>query len=466
MNRRSALAAATSLAFARTHAFANPASAIDAARLSPLPDLATLLRTRLAHQGVGLAAARVDAQGLQLAYAGARQAGSSAAVDAGTHFEYGSVTKTFIGLLLAQMALARELALDEPVQEALGLPLRDVRRQPITWADLATHRSGLPRLPDNLRHRGNPDPYAAYTASDLEAFLRDWKADVPRDTRWVYSNLGFGLLGHALARRARQPLDALLRTRVLAPLQIEDAQLARPGVRIAALAMGHDAARSPVSPWTFDALAGAGALAGTAAALARHLQAAAGLVANPLDEAFTLALTPRAEGPNSATRMGLGWMLAPLRGRTVATHDGGTAGFVASVFVDRPQRRASLVLGNQAAPVTDLALHVLEPAVPPRDLAAEAASTQRTAANVSEATLKALAGRYALNPQFAVTVRQDGTRLFARATGQGEFELFALDARRWFARVTPLEIHFEGESGPPPAFVLHQGGQRLRFVRE
>lgn len=466
MNRRSALAASSVLACARTPAFAAPAGPTDPTAKPGEAALAALLRTRLAQQGVGLAAARADAQGLQLAYAGARQAGGSAAVDAGTHFEYGSVTKTVIGLLLAQMALARELALDEPVQEALGLPLRDVRGQPITWADLATHRSGLPRLPGNLRHQGNPDPYAAYTASDLEAFLRDWRADVPRDTRWAYSNLGFGLLGHALARRARQPLDALLRTRVLAPLQIEDAQLARPGVRIAALAMGHDAAGSPVPPWTFDALAGAGALTGTAAALARYLQAAAGLVADPLDEAFTLALTPRAEGPNGSTRMGLGWMLAPLRGRTVATHDGGTAGFVASVFVDRPQRRASLVLGNQAAPVTDLALHVLEPAVPPRDLAAEAASTQRTAANVPEATLKELTGRYALDPQFAVTVRQERGRLFARATGQGEFEVFALDARRWFARVTPLEIHFEGESGPPPAFVLHQGGQRLRFVRE
>ena len=205
MNRRSALAAAAAIAMVRPIAHAGQPGAGDAAAKASPHELAALLRARLVHQGVGLAAARADAQGgLQLAYAGAQQASGSPHVDARTHFEFGSVTKTFVGLLLAQMALARELALDEPVQEALGLPLSDARGQPITWADLATHRSGLPRLPDNLRHQGNPDPYAAYSASDLDAFVREWKADVPRDSRWAYSNLGFGLLGHALARRARQ----------------------------------------------------------------------------------------------------------------------------------------------------------------------------------------------------------------------------------------------------------------------
>jgi hypothetical protein len=38
--------------------------------------------------------------------------------------------------------------------------------------------------------------------------------------------------------------------------------------------------------------------------------------------------------------------------------------------------------------------------------------------------------------------------------------------RRFFARVTPLEVVFEGEHAAPAALVLFQAGQQLRFVRE
>ena len=153
------------------------------------------------------------------------------------------------------------------------------------------------------------------------------------------------------------------------------------------------------------------------------------------------------------------------RGQLVASHDGGTFGFSASLWVDAAGRRTAAVLANAQVPVGDIALHVLEPSVPPRNLAQEASAKQREAASVEASALSVLPGTYVLTPQFAVTVRLRAGRLHAQATGQGEFELFALDARRFFARVTALEIHFEGESGVPPAFVLHQGGQQLRFVR-
>ena len=67
-------------------------------------------------------------------------------------FEIGSITKTFTALLLADAVVRRTLALDDPVESALpaGLKLRDAADAPIRWLDLATHRSGLPRLPTNL----------------------------------------------------------------------------------------------------------------------------------------------------------------------------------------------------------------------------------------------------------------------------------------------------------------------------
>ena len=422
------------------------------------------VRARARQEGMGLAGARADASGPRFAYAGRRSFGDGRAPDEDSWFEWGSITKTFVGLLLAQMTLARELALDEPVEAALGQRLRDDRNAPLTWADLATHRSGLPRLPANL-HPGDPrDPYADYGADALRAFLGSWQPAVGRDTRWEYSNLGFGLLGHALARRAGMGFDELLRRRVLDPLNLPQARLALSGQALSPLLTGHDARRDPVPRWRFDVMAGAGALVGPAPALLRYGQAAAGLLDTPLRAAFDLAMQPRADGQGRA-RMGLGWMLAPLRGQMVATHDGSTFGFSSSLWVDRAGGRTALVLANARVPVGDLALHLLEPTVPPRDLAREAASVQREAVPVEAQALGLLAGTYEFSPQFAVVVRVRAGRLYAQATGQGEFELFALDPRRFFARVTDLEIHFSGEAGVPKGFVLHQGGQQLRFNR-
>ena len=93
-------------------------------------------------------------------------------------------------------------------------------------------------------------------------------------------------------------------------------------------------------------------------------------------------------------------------------------------------------------------------------------TTERPAIAVAADAMAELAGTYALAATFKITVRVREGRLFAQATGQGEFELFAAEGRRWFARVTPLEVQFEGERGAAPAFVLVQSGQRLRFVRE
>jgi serine-type D-Ala-D-Ala carboxypeptidase/endopeptidase len=365
----------------------------------------------------------------------ATRCASQPPADADTLFEYGSITKTFTALLLADAAVRGELKLDDAVEAALPdkQKLRDSAGAPITWADLATHRSGLQRA---------------------------------RDAQWDYSNLGVGLLGEALAMRAGKPYASLLRERVLQPLGLEALQLALRGPVPTGLATGHDARGRPVPNWRFDAIAPAGALVGSARSLARYAQAALGVFDHPLQQAFKLALAPRAAGPAPQNPMGLGWIIAPLFDRRVFMHDGGTAGYASSLVLDPTPQRAALVLSNAAVEVNDLAIHLLDARAPLRDRAADKRATEREAARVPIEALTVLVGRYAVNPQFKVEVRVREGRLFAQATNQGEFEIFALDARRFFARVTALEIHFEGESGTPPAFLLHQAGQKSRFVRE
>jgi len=428
------------------------------------PDGSAALRARQRPPGVALAAARITPDGVRFVFAPASAEGAPA-VDADSRFEYGSITKTFTALLLADHVQRGELGLNDAVDRALpdGLRLRDSAGAAITWADLATHRSGLPRLPDNLDPT-RPDPYATYGETELKAFLRSWQPTQARDTRWAYSNLGFGLLGQALCWRAGKAFEVLLRERVLDPLGLQEVQVARRPV--AGLLRGYDAQGKPAPAWHLDAMAGAGALVGSARSLARYAQAALGLVNTPLQPAFKQALTLRAEGPAPHNRIALAWLGAPLGSRELRLHDGGTAGHATSLCLEPAAQQAALVLSNGFGSVNDLALHLLEPTLPVRDPGAELRATQAAAITLPVEALAPLTGRYRLNPQFALELRLREGRLFAQATGQGEFELFARGPRSFFARITPLEITFDGNEGAPPVLTLRQGGQTLVFRRE
>ncbi|MEO6278174.1 serine hydrolase [Roseateles sp.] len=416
--------------------------------------LQTLLEARLKDDGVALAAGRLS--GGKTEFAGASKAGPRP--DADSVFELGSITKTFTALLLADAVVRGELKLDDAVEAALpeGLKLRDSAGQPLRWVDLATQRSGLPRLPSNFAPAKADDPYADYDWAALGLFLKSWQPAVPRDSRFEYSNLGFGLLGHALALRQGTDYATLLTRRVLEPLGLQrHVGFGRP-----ALLQGHDAQGKPVSVWHFQSpTAGAGALHGSARGLLRYAEAALGGYEHPLREAFALCLQRRAAGSAPINPIGLAWLLAPLNGRTVFNHDGGTGGFSSSLWLDPQRGRAAVVLANAQVPVTDLALHLLDESMPLRDFAA----TRQASITLPAEQLQPMAGVYAVTPQFKLTVRAEGQRLFAQATGQGEFELFAKAPRRFFAKIAPLEIEFDGDA---KALTLYQGGAQPRFLRE
>jgi len=416
--------------------------------------LQTLLEARLKDDGVALAAGRLS--GGKTEFAGAAKTG--ARPDADSVFEIGSITKTFTALLLADAVVRGELKLDDPVEAALpdGLKLRDSQGQPLRWVDLATHRSGLPRLPSNFAPAKPDDPYADYDWPSLRLFLKGWQPSVARDSRFEYSNLAYGLLGHALALRQRTDYATLLTRRVLEPLGLT----AHIGVGRPTLLQGHDAQGKPVSAWHFQSpTAGCGALHGSARGLLRYAEAAMGGYEHPLREAFALCLERRAAGAVPSNAVGLAWGLATVNGRTLFNHDGGTGGFSSSLWLDPSRGRAAVVLANAQVPVGDLSAHILDASAPLRDLAV----TRQASITVTAEQLQPLAGVYALNPQFKLTVRADGQRLLAQATGQGEFELFAKAPRRFFAKITPLEIEFDADA---KALSLFQGGNTLRFVRD
>ena len=81
---------------------------------------------------------------------------------------------------------------------------------------------------------------------------------------------------------------------------------------------------------------------------------------------------------------------------------------------------------------------------------------------LSHEQLKRLEGDYELDPSFIISVKTRERRLFAQATGQPEFELYAESPLKFFLKVVDAQVDFvEGEDGSITKMILHQGGQDM-----
>jgi serine-type D-Ala-D-Ala carboxypeptidase/endopeptidase len=284
-------------------------------------------------------------------------AGGFGGATAQTIFQIGSVTKVFTALLLADMAERGGVQLSDPA--ARYLP---DGTSPVTLADLATHTSGLPRLPRSLLASAllHPrDPYARYPAARFVRAARRALSAGSGESPYLYSNFGYGLLGYLLGQAAGTTYQTLVTTRICDPLGLPDTTFAVPGPsrgRTARdrMAQGYRRGRA-VPDWHLGALAGAGALYSTAADLARLLQACLTPAASPLGPAIRATLTPRQPIPGG--EIGLAWHYA--RHGEVIWHNGMTGGFSAMVAFAPARSLGVAALANSAGPPSPLDQTVL-----------------------------------------------------------------------------------------------------------
>ena len=269
-------------------------------------------------------------------------------------YEIGSVTKTFTGLALAQLVEQHMVTLDEPVRELLpaGTVTKPASGPEITLLDLATQHSGLPRLPDNLRPQKPSDPYADYSAKDTYEFLAKRGVGRPEKTDFLYSNYGYGLLGQALADKAGEPYASLIQQQITGPLGMKDTAIELSAAQKPRLIQGYSGSHDQAAQWTFQAMAGAGALNSTMDDLLTYAEgylhpdkvtAAGSGPASSLPAALRLAQQPQADGPGG-TRVALAWLINP--GNDTYWHDGGTAGYSSVVIFEPKIDRAIVVLYN------------------------------------------------------------------------------------------------------------------------
>jgi CubicO group peptidase (beta-lactamase class C family) len=363
------------------------------------------------------------------------------APDGDTVYEIGSITKTFTAALLAQAVLSGRVTLDTPVAQLLpdfNIPSRGGKE--ITLGALATHRSGLPRMPSNLHN-----PFGGYDSAKLKAFLAGYKLPRDPDAAYEYSNLGFGLLGYALAQSEQTTYGAMSDKEIFMPLGMTMSGTVLTDAMRAHLAPPGKAARN----LDFGILAGAGAILSTANDMLRYLKADMGVDPAPLAAAMKFAQQPRRD-IGKAARIGLAWMTTK---KGIVWHDGSTDGYTSFLGFTADGRRGVVVFTNTDANVDDLGLATL-------DGAATLAATFK-AIVLPGAALDEYVGAYKLADKFVLTVFRTDDGLSAQATGQGAFPIFPSAPNEFFAKVAGISISFTRDSdGAVKGLVLHQNGDR------
>ncbi len=264
-------------------------------------------------------------------------------------YEIGSISKTFTATILACMVEQKKVTLDEAVRNLLpaGTVAKPASGEEITLLDLSDQHSGLPRLPENLKPKDPSNPYADYDAKALYEYIGQHGVALPANAPFLYSNLGVGLLGQALADRAGTPYAALLERQVTGPLGMKDTGVDLTPAMKGRFISGHDAAGKPAQGWDLGSLQGAGGIRSDAADMLTYLEAQ--LHPEKLTDKTLAAAIPLThvihKDVGGGMHIGLNWFQVDATGSF--WHNGGTGGYTAYALFNPAADYALVVLFNR-----------------------------------------------------------------------------------------------------------------------
>lgn len=326
-----------------------------------LPDTQRALLHRIAvAQSGGRApslAAAVVGDGA-LIWAGARGLGDDDEVGVDVQYRIGSITKTFVAVLV--MRLRDEGRLD--LADSLDVHLPGTQAGTATIAQLLSHTSGIAsdsrgpwweRTPRTLR-------------PDVAALLDDGATKHPPSRRYHYSNPAFAYLGAVVERHRGVSWDAALRDEVLLPLGLR---------RTTILPESPHAQGYAVHPWAdvvqrepmedTGRMAPAGQLWSTTGDLATF----AAFLASGDDDVLRAASVEEMRTPTAPAdpqdwhgSYGLGMRIQRRAERTFAGHGGSMPGFLAGLMFDVDSGIGAVTTCNTTSGVatTELAVDLIE----------------------------------------------------------------------------------------------------------
>jgi CubicO group peptidase (beta-lactamase class C family) len=404
---------------------------------------------------------------------GSTKKDASRTPDGDTLYEIGSLSKVFTGVLLGDAVERGHVQLASSVADLVPaeFPQPHPSLRGIQLLHLATHTSGLPRMPGNLDLSNVMDPYGSYDARRLFEFLHGHELRHEPGKHMEYSNLAVGLLGELLSQGSGKKYEQLIQERIAGPLQMKDTVESLNQEQEARLAAGYTEAGLPASNWRFQALAGAGALRSSVNDLLRFgraclkpenlkdpssqqsREAQEGL--RFLAKAIDLAWSVHRKSENSDEfTAGLNWLVA--QDGSTRFHNGQTAGYHSAMFVNRELDQAVVVLSNTATMEVDRLAEDLFKVlsgtpVEPRQF--------EESLQIPNEVMQRYVGQYQLVPGVLFTVSVVDDKLLVGLTGQPAFQVFPKSETQWFYKVVEASITFDvDEVGKCNQMTLLQNG--------
>ncbi|WP_232792431.1 serine hydrolase domain-containing protein [Actinacidiphila yeochonensis] len=265
--------------------------------------------------------------------------------DADTQYRIGSITKSFVAVLVMRLAEEGLVGLTDPV----GAHLTDLRVPEVTVGQLLAHTSGLASE--------TPSPWWERTPGTVRPELADvLGADPvrhPAGRRFHYSNPGYALLGALVEAKRGLPWHEALREEVLEPLGMR---------RTTREPQAPAAGGFAVHPWAdvmvpeavqqTGRMAPAGELWSTAADLSRWAAFLAGgqdgvLPATAVERMRESAAPIDPTAPDNG--YGLGLQLLRSGGRSLAGHTGSMPGFLAAIWVSVADGLGAVAFANSTS---------------------------------------------------------------------------------------------------------------------
>lgn len=257
----------------------------------------------------------------------------SVAGSLGDRYRVGSITKTVTAVAVLQLRDEGLLSLDDPI----GRVVPETGYAAATVRELLSHTAGMQSEPVGSWWERSPGvDFATLVAAN------DGSRAVGAPGEFHYSNLGFALLGEAVARLRGQSWWDVVSRRVLGPLGMHATTYADETPAAQGWSVDHFAGTLTREPHQdTGAMAPAGQLWSTVGDVARF----AGFLVDGHPDVLASASVREMERPTSAT-YGLGLWLLDLPGRRLVGHPGSMPGFQASLFVDPATGDGTVVLAS------------------------------------------------------------------------------------------------------------------------
>ncbi len=276
-----------------------------------------------------------------------------------TVYRIGSITKMFTAVMLEQLVETGKVHLSDPVRkyypEIDNVQGRFPNAPPITLIQLATHTSGLGLEPDNVE-RYVQGPVADWEKTLIAALPHVHYVFEP-GIRFSYSNIGYAVLGAALARAAGEPYLEYVPAHIFRPLGMAHTAL-KPNAEIKPyLSTGYEVEGDKTdteTPLREQLGRGYKVPNGTAYTNVKDLARFASFLMGNGPESALKATSleqdlDQIEVPSNSWLTGgygLGFMVTRRDGYVAFGHSGDVAGYQAALYINRDKKIGLIVLAN------------------------------------------------------------------------------------------------------------------------